>query len=73
MKHANLGEDKTFAAARPPEPNDADEAVRLIRALDALEISEADDPTERETYRLRRSVVDASLALERKQSRLRSR
>jgi hypothetical protein len=54
--------------ATPPS-DDASEATDLRTALEALEISEADDPTHDETHRLRRDVVEAAVALERKQQR----
>jgi hypothetical protein len=56
-------------AAPPAADDDAPEILQLHEALLALEISEADDPTILETHRLRRAVVEASVALERKQPR----
>jgi hypothetical protein len=55
-------------AASAPD-DDAPEILQLHDALEALEVSEADDPTINETHRLRRAVVEASVALERKQPR----
>jgi hypothetical protein len=50
-----------------PGPDDDAEAAQLHDALGALEVSEADDPTPRETATLRSDVIAASKALDRKQ------
>lgn len=69
MTNSKIGNEKVTQGLPAIARDDTREATELISALDALEVSEADGPTREETHRLRGDVIEATMALDRKDSR----